>query len=238
MSLPQINTPEYTLKLPSTDEEVRYRPFLVKEEKILLIAQETGGDKETYNAIRKIIVSCCLDPIDMDKLPLFDVEYLFLNIRAKSVGEVAKLKIKCPDDEETEVEIELDLTSIVVQMEDDHTNKIELTDTIGVILAYPNLATVEQQSIDVPKGKETTALFEMIVDCIDQIWEGEEVHDCTDYSKKELSEFLEGLDHTQFEKIQHFFSTMPMLKKEIEVTNPKTGVTSKMVLSGLQSFFS
>jgi len=237
MSLPQINTPEYRLKLPSTDEDIRYRPFLVKEEKILLVAQETGGDKETYNAIRSIIVSCCLDPIDIDKLPLFDVEFLFLNIRAKSVGEIAKLKITCPDDEKTTVEIELDLTSITVQMEDDHTNKIELTDTIGVVLSYPNLGTVEQQSIDIPKGKETTALFEMIVDCIDQIWEGEEVHDASDYKKKELTEFLEGLDHKQFEKVQNFFATMPMLKKEIEVTNPKTGVTSKMVLSGLQSFF-
>jgi len=237
MPLPQINTPEYRLKLPSTDEEIRYRPFLVKEEKILLVAQETGGDKATYDAIRKIIISCCLDPIDIDKLPLFDVEYLFLNIRAKSVGEIAKLKIKCPDDEETQVEIEVDLTSITVQMEDEHTNKIELTDTIGVVLSYPSLMTVEQQSIDVPKGKETTALFDMIVGCIDQIWEGEEVHDASDYKKKELTDFLEGLDHAHFEKIQNFFATMPMLKKEIEVTNPKTGVTSKMVLSGLQSFF-
>jgi hypothetical protein len=238
MSLPQINTPEYTLKLPSTDEEVSYRPFLVKEEKILLIAQETGGDAATYDAVRSIILSCCLTPIDIDKLPLFDVEYLFLNIRAKSVGEIAKLKIKCPDDEKTEVEIELDLTSIVVQMDDNHTNKIELTDDIGLILSYPVLSTIASQSIDTPKGKETAALFQLIVGCIDQIYEGEEVHDGTDYSKKEKEAFLDGLDHTQFAKVQHFFETMPTLKKELDVTNPKTGVTSKVVLSGMQSFFS
>ena len=238
MSLPQINTPEYTLKLPSTDEEIRYRPFLVKEEKILLVAQETGGDAATYDAIRSIILSCCLTPVDIDKLPLFDVEYLFLNIRAKSVGEIAKLKLKCPDDEETLVDVEIDLTTIVVQMDDDHTNKIELTDTIGVILSYPVLSTVASQSIETPKGKETAALFEMIVGCIDQIWEGEEVHDQSDYSKKEKETFLDSLDHTQFAKVQHFFETMPTLKKEIEVTNPKTGVTSKVVLSGMQSFFS
>ena len=237
MSLPQINTPEYRLKLPSTDEEIKFRPFLVKEEKMLLVAQETGGDKATYDAIRNIINSCCLNPLDVNKLPIFDVEYIFLNIRAKSVGEIAKIQIVCPDDEETKVEVEIDLTALTVQMEDDHTNKIELTDNIGIILSYPNLETVSSKSIETPKGKETAALFDLVVDCIDQIWEGEEVHDGTDYSAKEKLTFIESLDHTQFQKVQRFFESMPTLKQEVEVTNPKTNVTSKVTLSGLQSFF-
>ena len=138
MTLPKINTPEYRLNVPSTDEEIRFRPFLVKEEKVLLVAQETGTDKATYDAIRTIIKSCTLDEIDIDKLPLFDMEYIFLNIRAKSVGEIAKLKVKCPDDEKTEVEIEVDLSKIQVEMNKDHDARIKLTDDIGVLMAYQN----------------------------------------------------------------------------------------------------
>ena len=160
MSLPKINTPEYTLNVPSTDEEIRYRPFLVKEEKVLLIAQETGTDKATYDAIRTIIKSCCLDQVDIDKLPLFDMEYIFLNIRSKSVGEIAKLKVKCPDDEETEVDVEVDLSKIQVEMDDKHDARIQLTENpnIGVLMSYPNFATVSNQA-DVKKGKETEELF-------------------------------------------------------------------------------
>ena len=151
MTLPKINTPEYRLNVPSTDEEIRFRPFLVKEEKVLLVAQETGTDKATYDAIRTIIKSCTLDEIDIDKLPLFDMEYIFLNIRAKSVGEIAKLKVKCPDDEKTEVEIEVDLSKIQVEMNKDHDARIKLTDDIGVLMAYPNFGTVTNQSIETPK---------------------------------------------------------------------------------------
>ena len=236
MSLPKINTPEYTLVIPSTDEEVRYRPFLVKEEKILLIAQETGGDKAIYDAIRSIIKSCCLDQVDIDKLPLFDMEYIFLNIRAKSVGEIAKLKVKCPDDEKTEVEIEVDISKIQVQMSEKHEARIPLTDNIGVLLAYPNFATLAKQN-DVKEGKETEALFEMITGCIYQIWDGEETYDAMDYSDKENRAFLESLSHQQFEKIQEFFETMPSLKHDIEVTNPKTNVTSTLTLQGIAAFF-
>ena len=237
MSLPIINTPEYRLNVPSTDEEIRYRPFLVKEEKILLIAQETGTDKATYNAIRTIIKSCTLDEIDIDKLPLFDMEYIFLNIRAKSVGEVAKLKVKCPDDEETEVDVEVDLTKIQVQMDENHDARIELTDDIGVLMQYPNFGTVSNQNIETPKGQETEKLFDMISDCMYQIWHGEETYDAMDYSIKERKAFLDSLNHQQFEKLQSFFETMPTLKHDIEVTNPKTKVTSTLTLQGLASFF-
>jgi hypothetical protein len=237
MSLPKINTPEYRLNIPSTDEEIRYRPFLVKEEKVLLIAQETGTDKATYEAIRTIIKSCTLDEIDIDKLPLFDMEYIFLNIRAKSVGEVAKLKVKCPDDEETEVDVEVDLTKIQVQMDEKHDARIELTDDIGVLMMYPNFGTVTNQSIETPKGQETEKLFDMISDCMYQIWHGEETYDAMDYSIKERKAFLDSLNHQQFEKLQNFFETMPTLKHDVEVINPKTNVTSTLTLQGLSSFF-
>ena len=236
MSLPKINTPEYTLVIPSTDEEIKYRPFLVKEEKILLVAQETGTDKATYEAIRTIINSCTLNHIDVDKLPLFDMEYIFLNIRAKSVGEVAKLKVKCPDDEKTEVEVEVDLTKIKVEMDEKHDARIKLTDDIGVLMAYPSFGTISQQS-DIKDGSDTEQLFDMISGCIYQIWHGEETYDAMDYSDKDLKEFLDSLNHEQFEKLQNFFETMPSLKQDIEVTNPKTNVTSTLTLQGLNSFF-
>ena len=237
MTLPKINTPEYRLNVPSTDEEIRYRPFLVKEEKVLLVAQETGTDKATYEAIRTIIKNCTLDEIDIDKLPLFDMEYIFLNIRAKSVGEIAKLKVKCPDDEKTVVEVEIDLSKIQVEMNKDHDARIKLTDDIGVLMAYPNFGTVTNQSIETPKGQETEKLFDMISDCMYQIWHGEETYDVIDYSKKERKAFLDSLNHQQFEKLQNFFETMPTLKKDIEVTNPVTKVTSTLTLQGLSSFF-
>ena len=234
MSLPKINTPEYTLVIPSTDEEVRYRPFLVKEEKILLIAQETGGDKAIYDAIRSIIKSCCLDQVDIDKLPLFDMEYIFLNIRAKSVGEVAKLKVKCPDDEETEVEVEVDLSKVQVQMDEKHDARIQLTDDIGILMSYPSFDTVGFQT---EAELKTKTLFEVICNCLYQIWEGEETHDAMDYSLKDKMAFLESLNHEQFEKIQTFFETMPTVKQDIEVTNPKTNVTSTVTLQGMNAFF-
>ena len=237
MTLPKINTPEYRLNVPSTDEEIRFRPFLVKEEKVLLVAQETGTDKATYDAIRTIIKSCTLDEIDIDKLPLFDMEYIFLNIRAKSVGEIAKLKVKCPDDEKTEVEIEVDLSKIQVEMNKDHDARIKLTDDIGVLMAYPNFGTVTNQSIETPKGQETEKLFDMISDCMYQIWHGEETYDVIDYSKKERKAFLDSLNHQQFEKLQNFFETMPTLKHDVDVTNPKTNVTSKITLQGINAFF-
>ena len=237
MSLPKINTPEYKLNIPSTDEEITYRPFLVKEEKVLLIAQETGTDKAIYDAIRNIIKSCTLEDIEIERLPLFDMEYIFLNIRAKSVGEIAKLKVKCPDDGETEVEVEVDLTKIVVEMDENHDARIKLTDDIGVLMMYPNFGTVTKQSIETPKGKETEKLFDMISDCMYQIWQGEETFDAMDYSVKDRKAFLDSLNHQQFEKLQNFFETMPTLKKEIEVTNPKTKVKSTLTLQGLSSFF-
>ena len=234
MSLPKINAPSYRLTVPSTDEEITYRPFLVKEEKLLLIAQETGTDKATYDAIKQIITSCCSGDLNLEKMPLFDLEYIFLNIRAKSVGEVVKLKVKCPDDEKTEVEVEVDLTKINVEMDEKHDARIQLETepNIGILMSYPTIGYSTKED-----GSNAKILFEMISNCMYQIWEGEETHDCMDYSQKEKLAFLESLSHTQFEKIQTFFETMPTLKHEVEVENPETKVKSTVTLSGMNDFF-
>jgi hypothetical protein len=236
MSLPKINVPEYSLVVPSTDEEIKFRPFLVKEEKLLLMAQETGADEALYGAIKTLIKNCTLDKIDVDKLPLFDIEYIFLNIRAKSVEEVANIKVTCPDDEVTQVNIEVDLTKVQVQMDDDHNPRIQLSDDIGILMSYPNLSTII--STNTSKEDAYDTMFQMIQDCMYQIWQGEETFDVMDYTDEDKKTFLESLNHDQFTKIQTFFETMPTLKHEIEVTNPKTKVKSTVKLEGMNSFFS
>lgn len=235
MTLPVINTPTYTLIVPSTDEEITYRPFLVKEEKLLLIAQETGDDKSIYNAIRNIIKQCVTEDLDFDRMPMFDLEYIFLNVRAKSVGEVAKLKVKAPDDEKTIVDIEVDLTEVVVQMPDGHDPRIQITEDVGLLMTYPTMETAGK--LQGKKGSQADQLFEMICGCMYQIWQGEEVFDCMDYTVKDKMQFLDSLNHQQFEKVQEFFNTMPTLKHEVEVYNPKTKKTSTLTLEGMNSFF-
>ncbi len=236
MSLPKINTPEYKLVIPSTDEEITYRPFLVKEEKLLLIAQETGDEKAQYHAIQKLIKSCVVQELAVDKLPMFDLEYIFINIRAKSVGEIANLTIVCPDDEKTTVRVEVDLTKINIVMDEKHDARIQLTENIGILMSYPTMDLVEQYAVT-GTPEPTEQLFKMIAECIYQIWEGEETHDASDYTYEDKIEFIESLAHDQFAKIQNFFETMPTLKHEIEVTNPKTKVKSTVTLRGIQSFF-
>ena len=237
MTLPRINVPEYSLVVPSTDEEIKFRPFLVKEEKLLLMAQETGDEMSLYNAIKNLIKNCCFEKVDTDNLPLFDIEYIFLQIRAKSVGEVAQIQITCPDDEVTIVPTDVDLTKIKVQMGDDHNARIQLTDDIGLLMTYPNLATVLTMQNKDEEISGADAMFKMIQDCMYQIWQGEETFDAMDYSDKDKKDFLENLNHEQFEKVQQFFETMPQVKHEVEVTNPKTGVISKVMLEGMNSFF-
>ena len=236
MSLPKINTLEYQLNLPSTDEEITYRPFLVKEEKLLLIAHETGDEKATFSAIKELIKGCVVQDLAIDMLPMFDIEYIFLNIRAKSVGEIAKLKIICPDDEKTTVDVEVDLTKINIQMDEKHDARIQLTDNIGILMSYPSLDIVQEHAV-LGTEQPVEQLFKMVAECMYQVWEGEEVQDASDFSWKEKMEFIESLSHSQFEKIQEFFETMPALKHEIKVTNPNTKVKSTVVLQGIQSFF-
>ena len=237
MTLPKINTPEYTLNVPSTDEEIVYRPFLVKEEKVLLVAQETGTEKSIYQAIKNLIKNCCFGKVDVDKLPMFDIEYIFLQIRAKSVGEVATIEVTCPDDEETTVKVEVDLTTIKVEMDEKHSPRIQLTDDIGLLMQYPNLGDVLSMGIEEDKITTVDKMFGMMQDCMYQIWQGEETFDAMDYSNKDKKDFLESLNHEQFEKIQTFFDTMPTVKYMTEVTNPKTKVTSEVTVEGMNSFF-
>ena len=237
MSLPKINTPEYALNVPSTDEEITYRPFLVKEEKVLLVAQETGTEKSIYQAIKNLIKNCCFGKVDVDKLPMFDIEYIFLQIRAKSVGETSTLEVTCPDDEETKVKVEVDLTTLKVEMDEKHSPRIQLTDDIGLLMQYPNLGDVLAMGVEEEKSTTIDKMFGMMQDCMYQIWQNEETFDAMDYSNKDKKDFLESLNHQQFEKIQEFFDTMPTVKYVTEVTNPKTKVTSEVTIEGMNSFF-
>ena len=237
MSLPKINTPEYTLHIPSTDEEIKFRPFLVKEEKVLLIAQETGGEQALYHAIKNLVSSCCFGKVDVDALPLFDIEYIFLQIRAKSVGEIANIAVTCPDDDVTKVNIDVNLSLLKVDMDEKHSPKIQLTDDIGLLMSYPNLADVLSMSNVEEDKNSVEKMFGMMQKCMYQVWQGEETHDAIDYSNKDKKDFLESLNHEQFEKIQTFFDTMPTVKYVTEVTNPKTKVKSEVTLEGMNSFF-
>ena len=235
MSLPILETATYELTLPSTDTAVKYRPFLVKEEKLLMIAMESGESKQITNALKEIVDACTFNTINVSALPTFDLEYIFLQIRAKSVGEIAKLKIKCPDDNETYGNVEVDLSKVEVHVTDDHTNEIKINDKIKMIMKYPTIDDFDPD-MDVEKPK-TENMFNMIAKAIYQIVDGETVHQAVDYKETELHEFIEGLNSTIFAQIQKFFETMPKLKQEVEITNPKTKVKSKMVLQGLNDFF-
>ena len=236
MALPTINTPTYELVVPSTDEKIKYRPFLVKEEKILLIASESGKQEDIINAIKQIATACTFGKLKIGRMPMFDVEYIFLQIRAKSVGEVSELTLIAPDDKETRVIVEVDLSEVKVQEIEGHTNKIELTDEMGIYMQYPTVDTFSKSGMT-----EITAsnMLEVISACIAQIYDkkGEEVWESKDSTKKELVDFIEQLSSKQFADIQKFFDTMPKLKHVVTVKNPKTKVESKVVLSGLNDFF-
>lgn len=236
MALPKINTPTYELVIPSTDEKIEYRPFLVKEEKILLIAMESGKQKDIISAIKQIVTACTFGKLKIGRMPMFDVEYLFLNIRAKSVGEISELKLIAPDDKKTTVGVSVDLSTIQVQEEEGHTNKIELTDEMGIYMQYPTVDTFGESGIS---DINASNMLEVITGCIAQIYDkkGEEVFEAKDQTKKELIEFVEQLNSKQFADVQSFFDTAPKLKHEITLKNPKTKVESKVVLSGLGDFF-
>ena len=236
MALPKIDVPIYELVIPSTDDKIKFRPFLVKEEKILLIASESGKQEDIINAIKQIATACTFGKLKIGRMPMFDVEYIFLQIRAKSVGEVSELTLIAPDDKETRVIVEVDLSEVKVQEIEGHTNKIELTDEMGIYMQYPSVDTFGQSGMI-----EITAsnMFEVISACIAQIYDkkGEEVWEAKDSTKKELTDFIEQLSSKQFSEIQKFFDTMPKLKHVVTVKNPKTKKETEVVLSGLSDFF-
>ena len=236
MALPKLNTPTYELEVPSTDEKIKYRPFLVKEEKILLMAIESAKNEEIVRAVKDIVSECTFNKLDVANMPMFDVEYIFLNIRAKSVGETSKIKVLAPDDKKTYIETEVNLTEVQVQVDDDHTNKIELTDDMGIIMTYPTIDSFQEAGIQNVKASN---MLDIIASCILQIYEknGEKVYQAKDQTKKELTEFIEQLNTKQFKELQKFFDTMPKLKHTIKVKNPKTKKSSDVVLQGLNDFF-
>ena len=237
MALPIIESPRYELTLPSSDVQVQFRPFIVKEEKILLMAMETKDNNQIVSATKDILKACTYEALDIDTLPMFDVEYLLLQIRSKSVGEVAKFKVICPDDKQTAADVEFDLSAVQVQVDDDHSNKIVIDEErkLGLVLNYPSLG-ITKAGFDVNKENVET-MFKVVASCIDHIYEGDKTYPAKDSTKKELVEFLEGLSQQAFLKIRKFFDTMPQLRHEVEVTNPKTGVKSKVTFKGLQDFF-
>ena len=236
MALPKLTTPTYELEIPSTDEKIKYRPFLVKEEKILMMALESKSSGDITQAVKDIVSECTFNKVNIDLMPMFDVEYIFLNIRAKSVGEVSKLKILCPDDKKTYANVELDLNEVNVQVGEDHTNKIDLGNGTGMIMQYPSIDSFKDSGI---RDINASNMLEVISTCILQIYEdeGKKVYNSKDQTQKELTDFIEQLNTKQFKDVQKFFDTMPKLKHEVTIKNPKTKVESKITLSGLNDFF-
>ena len=238
MPLPKIATPTYELELPSTGKSIKYRPFLVKEEKVLVIALESEDNKQITNAIKAVLKSCVLTKgIKVETLPTFDIEYLFLNIRGKSVGEELDVTLICPDDGETEVSVQIDLDDIQIQKNDDHTNQVKLDNSLMMELRYPSLDQFIKSNFDFDDKNQMDQSFALIASCIDKIYSEDEVWATADCTKKEMNDFLESMNSSQFKEIEKFFETMPKLKHEIKITNPKTGVESDVVLEGLAAFF-
>ena len=236
MPLPKISTPTYDLTIPSSNRKIKYRPFLVKEEKILIIAMETQDDKQIAEAVKDVLGSCILTKgISIDKLSTFDIEYLFLNIRGKSVGETVEVMITCPDDNTTKVPVTVNLDEIQVKKSDDHDVDINLDGKLSMRMKYPSMGEFVKNNFNVEMKVEDT--FDMVCSCIEQVFSEDESWAASDCTKKELLDFLEQLDSSQFKKIEKFFDTMPKLSHTIKVTNPKTKVESDVVLEGLNAFF-
>ena len=236
MALPKLTTPTYELEIPSTDEKIKYRPFLVKEEKILMMAMESKTSSDITQAVKDIVSECTFNKVKIDNMPMFDVEYIFLNIRSKSVGEVSKLKLLCPDDGKTYADVEVNLSEVKVQVGDDHTNKIDLGNGMGMIMKYPTIDSFKESGI---RDINPNNMLEVISTCILQIYEeeGKKVYDTKDQTKKEVTDWIEQLNSKQFKDVQMFFETMPKLKHEITIKNPKTKKESKIMLNGLNDFF-
>ena len=238
MPLPKIATPTYELELPSTGDTIKYRPFLVKEEKLLVIALESEDTKQITTAIKSVIKSCVLTKgIKVEKLPTFDIEFLFLNIRGKSVGEELEVNVICPDDGETQVPVTINLDDIQVQKNEEHNKQVKLDDNLMMEMKYPSLEQFIKSNFDFSEGNQMDQSFQLIGTCIDKIYSEEEVWAAADCTKKEVNDFLDSMNSSQFKGIEKFFETMPKLSHTIKVKNPKTKVESEVVLEGLAAFF-
>ena len=238
MPLPKIATPTYELELPSTGQTIKYRPFLVKEEKLLVLALESEDTKQITTAIKAVLKSCIQTKgIKVEALPTFDIEYLFLHIRGKSVGEELEVNVICPDDEETQVKVKINLDSIEIEKNEDHNNQIKLDDNLMMEMKYPSLDEFIKNNFDFKETNQMDQSFALIGSCIDKIYNEEEVWATADCTKKEVNEFLEQMNSSQFKDIENFFETMPRLSHTVKIRNPKTKVESDVVLEGLASFF-
>ena len=233
MALPKLDTPTYRLNLPSTGEEIQYRPFLVKEQKLLMMAQESEDDQQVIDTVGNLVNSCTFEKLDSGNSPLFDIEYVFLQIRGKSIGEKIELNLICPDDEKTTVLKEVDINDVEIQMSTEHTNEIQITDTVKLFLKYPILNDMKKIAGDTSEVKQ---VFEILNQCVHEIHFGEQIFHRIDVSEKDINEFIDQLTGDQFEKIINFFNTMPKLRHVIPVKNPKTQVESEVVVEGLASF--
>jgi len=236
MALPKIGFPTYELELPSTKKVIKYRPFLVKEEKVLLIALESEDENQIFAAVKDLIKNCVLSRIKVEDLPAFDLEYIFLKVRAAAVGEIVDMTVTCLDDNETQVQAQININDVEVTFSDEHSNKIMLTDQLGIVMKYPGMQRfIESEFLE--KDIKTEEVWDFVADSIEQIFDETDVYDSSTTSKKEFREFVEKLTTKQFESIQKFYETMPKLQHKFEVTNPKTGVKSEYVIEGLQNFF-
>ena len=240
MPLPKISAPTYELVLPSSNKKIRYRPFLVREEKILIMALESEDTKQITEAIKTVIHNCVITRgIKVDKMSTFDIEYLFLNVRGKSVGETVEVNVTCPDDGQTKVPVEIDIDAIKIQKNPKHTNIIKLDDNLSVQMNYPSLDQFIETNFETDSQKaQVDQSLDVIMSCIKQVYNEEESWSASDCTKKELKEFVESMNSKQFKDIEAFFETMPKLSHKIKITNPNTKVESEVVIEGLASFFS
>lgn len=234
MSLPKLKTNEYTLKLPSTQEEIKFRPFLVSEQKILMSAQGSGNDKEIHAALSELISVCTFGSVNGAINPVFDIEYVFLQLRSKSVGSIVKLKVTCPDDENTQVEVEVDIDKINVQQNVEHSRDVKLTENISVQFRYPRLKDLEGLNVGLSSFEKALA---MVVLCVDTVTAGEEVTHRIDMTEKDITAFIDSMNTQQLEKVMKFFETMPKVRHVVDVVNPKTKKKGEVLLEGLESFF-
>jgi hypothetical protein len=238
MPLPKISTPTYELDLPSTGQTIQYRPFLVREEKLLVLALESENMKEISSAIKTVIKNCILSKgVKIESLPTFDIEYLFLNIRGKSVGEEIEVNVICPDDEDITVPVTISVDEIQVVKDKKHTNKIKVDDSIMMEMKYPSLDQFIKNNFDFSGSNLIDQSFDLVASCIDKVYQGDEVWSCADVTQKELMEFLDQFNTQQFQQIEKFFETMPKLSHTVKIKNPKSGIESEVVLEGLANFF-
>jgi len=236
MALPKLGYPTYELELPSTGKTVKYRPFLVKEEKVLLLALESEDEKQVTNAVKDLLKNCVISRIKVDQLPSFDLEYLFLKIRAASIGEVITLNVTCLDDNKTQVEAKINIDEVEVTKPEGHDKQIMFDDKTGIIMRYPSMQQfVEREFLQ--KDMKTDQVYDFISDSIEQIFDEDEVYDSSTTTKKEFRTFVDSLTTKQFEKIQKFYETSPKLSHTFTVVNPNTGKDSEYTIEGLQSFF-